>query len=412
MSVFSTTFHNRMRSFLSSESSWAIISGLLLAWFVITNIACCYEMPISIVSLFARTSHDNGQLILQLSTVVVVVVTLSSQITNNRILMIGWIWYAYALISSGSIGEGNQIFLQILPIVICCMTTRQLSRFIPCMLVITFLVFTLSFLKYICGVNQFVTSGYYLRASGIYKSPNTLYSLGLSTIYFSLWILKSRLSGWINIALPRITFILAFLMVILTGNRLGMVALIVSIWGLRLRSPIRISRNWIVVASLLVAFLITMRFVHSNRFLIDKSLVNRPVLWQDGIQVFMEKPLFGHGVSGFALSTLSQERMASGIYYPIEPKNLMIALLDSFGILGTVIVILFYSQVLATPCSNHESRWLYLMCCTAFLIAGIADTPIIIGFDRLPGTFLFSTITGLYLHELFNIKNVDVKQVT
>ncbi len=379
---------------------WSVI--VLLLWITLAAAATTTALEHHVVFLFVPALKSNLHFIAQCvlllfsySTMVPALFSFAEK--QSPALVLGWLWLVFVLSSARSVGEANLLFSQAVPVIVCSLPRDQIQRLIQGVFAL-FLFFCVASLgMYGAGWHQFYTPGFGMRASGIFASPNTLYTACLAALCFACCL--DRQTG-LRLPFRRLVLLLGVLacaLILGAGNRAGIIGMCGS---LLVCSPARTQRGirWLIFLGIVI---VVLRSTSSlSTIALDKSAANRPALWAAGLQEFWRKPVFGGGMFAFEKSDMGRTLTRQGKYFPLEPKNLGIALLVSYGIVGASLLLCFHG-ILAFPNTNRRfsPNIVVLGCMASIWPAGLFDTPIIIGLDRAPGTFLFGLLFGLTLRQ-------------
>jgi hypothetical protein len=146
----------------------------------------------------------------------------------NRLLMAALIWFIYVLITCRSLADLDSILACSLPLVITFIDERAQRVLASIISSIIIVYLMMSVVCYLSKMEQFVTPGYGIRASGAFHSPNTLYVFAITAFY---WLMGTRHDqrlvwaryGW-NLAMASLVGL-----VMLSGNRAGILGFCASL---------------------------------------------------------------------------------------------------------------------------------------------------------------------------------------
>jgi O-antigen ligase len=378
----------------------AIFIWLLLA--LITNIHGRGHYFSFIFSRHTSSLNEFSGQVLLFAIGVITALTSIYRILGRRdaVLMLGWTWFIYAFVTSRSIGEANLVYLQAIPLIVYGLPKTVLNAIISLVSGTVFFCLVLSLIFFLLNVGQFQTPGYGIRASGIFYSPNTLYVFALVSFYFFLYLDANNTSITAIGRIYKAAIALSVLLVFCAGNRSGILGMCASLFILpQFRRPIG---RLICIAVIIIGLLLTVSRTTNSMSTIglDKASISRTRIWANGLQEVMVSPVFGSGMSGFMYSEVYTREHKTKAAYPSECKNLLLSMLVSFGIVGTLLFLTFYIFLLKSRDATRASRRNVIACIVALGVSGLFDTPVIIGMPRTPGSFLLSFLLGLYLYEI------------
>ena len=137
----------------------------------------------------------------------------------------------------------------------------------------------------------------------------------------------------------------ALLIILLSGSRLPVLIVTIVCLSIQFMKPKAI-RRYFVMSFILISMLVSVIIygistnIRQITFVFDSSKpilerTNRDSRWMPGISLFLERPLFGHGLGGYYVEGLSLP--GDGSY----PHNLILELLSETGLVGLGMILIF-----------------------------------------------------------------------
>jgi hypothetical protein len=246
--------------------------------------------------------------------------------------------------------------------------------------------------------NQFLTSSFGYRASGIMGSPNGIYPLSIISSFLFIKLASEKHTAamkllYIALSIASLgTLIVTFSRGAYFGFGVGIVC-----------ATFQYKRYRFISLCFCIALSMVGILLRANgnlgAFIHDKSVLSRTTIWKQSYELWMNKPLIGNGFEAF-------ERIDNNTLVS-EPKNLLLSTLIDTGIFGLILSIIIWTEIVfqskksmmnesITPLDRIISHTSF---CSAvsLLSAGIFDTPIFSTPDRAAATVTLMVLAGMSL---------------
>ena len=128
---------------------------------------------------------------------------------------------------------------------------------------------------------------------------------------------------------------------------------------------------------------------------LDEISSNRLTLWSDAYSIFLERPVFGHGVSQYRYITTNSELASQ-----IQVHNILLESLISFGLVGTVALIFLLGKIwILAAIRLHGARSLstvpIFLVATSLLVHGLVSGT----YYHIHSVLMIAISLGLLLNE-------------
>lgn len=259
---------------------------------------------------------------------------------------------------------------------------------------------------YATGYWQMKTPSFGYRASGFYLTPNVLYPVTIIAVFSFLSAASTVSSRWKSM-LAYVLAGLALLTLVMTFTRAAWLGVAVGLFISAPSHGATMRRVCFIIGVLLLFGIVVVRthggMIGSGE---DRSSRNRPRIWLHAARVWWQRPWTGHGFSAFSREEVVGKTPAGLPYLPGEPKSLLLNVAVEWGLVGVILHVGLFGAALRAACRQRNygasatDRMLgavLVPTLSAFLAAGLVDTPVLGPFMRVPGTMTVAVLAGMIL---------------
>ncbi|QIK86860.1 glycosyltransferase [Erysipelothrix sp. HDW6B] len=195
---------------------------------------------------------------------------------------------------------------------------------------------------YVFGKNNYNAFGQNFRLAGYsedanYLSINSAILILLTHLYFQSKPKNIRILSAIPYGIGLILLLLAASKTVIV-TLVGVIVLLILIRRFKGLSRLMQKLNFTHVILLFLGATVVLGMMY-KQFSVSDSLTNRFLLWNRGLSLFTQYPIFGSGASGY-------RHFGTTINWVVHPHNTYLQVISELGLVGIVIFVISYSSAL------------------------------------------------------------------
>lgn len=311
-----------------------------------------------------------------------------------------FIFILWSVVNSPNPNEGLIAFYKLIIIV---------TIFFSCLNAFKRIENPLIFIAKVFSYSLFIEGGYVIMdfifnesiTTGIANNSNISSSAILIKLTLLIY-LNSQKSSKSLITLFRITELISIISIIILQSRLGLLSLIIIY--IMMFFYFKISKKHFVISALIIFFsLIALNSNNLNtlnksyniaKISSDESTNQRISFYKISLDLFLEKPIAGHGLGSWKYESLQyKDSNNKNILVPYYTHNDFLQILMELGIIGLFIYLLFLGKIaikLIKYMQNEDVKKIFLIAMSVFFLNTLLNFPIHRSQEYIPFIMLSS----------------------